>query len=121
MVRLSNPLETTSLLYMGAGSDSSGVVALEKSLSKKGIGEGKVMMTFGVTGSVRHCDAAYQLQLIIVLTSAVLQISLVLERIGLMVDSVLHIFVTLLVQKAMLLIQWRRQLIGQKFLKLQTI
>ena len=26
MVRLSNPLETTSLLYMGAGSDSSGVV-----------------------------------------------------------------------------------------------
>ena len=63
MVRLSNPLETTSLLYMGAGSDSSGVVALEESLSKKGIGEGKVMMTFGVTGSARHCDAAYQLAL----------------------------------------------------------
>ena len=32
MVRLSNPLETTSLLYMGAGSDTSGVVALELSL-----------------------------------------------------------------------------------------
>ena len=63
MVRLSNPLETTSLLYMGAGSDSSGVVALEESLSKKGVGEGKVMMTFGVTGSARHCDAAYQLAL----------------------------------------------------------
>ena len=63
MVRLSNPLETTSLLYMGAGSDTSGVVALEESLSKKGIGEGKVMMTFGVTGSARHCDAAYQLAL----------------------------------------------------------
>ena len=61
MVRLSNPLETTSLLYMGAGSDSSGVVALEKSLSEKGIGEGKVMMTFGVTGSARHCETAYQL------------------------------------------------------------
>ena len=61
MVRLSNPLETTSLLYMGAGSDSSGVVALEKSLSEKGIGEGKVMMTFGVTGSARHCKTAYQL------------------------------------------------------------
>ena len=63
MVRLSNPLETTSLLYMGAGSDSSGVVELEKSLSEKGIGEGKVMMTFGVTGSARHCEAAYQLAL----------------------------------------------------------
>ena len=61
MVRLSNPLETTSLLYMGAGSDSSGVVALEKSLSEKGIGDGKVMMTFGVTGSARHCETAYQL------------------------------------------------------------
>ena len=44
-----------------AGSDSSGVVALEESLSKKGIGEGKVMMTFGVTGSARHCETAYQL------------------------------------------------------------
>ena len=61
MVRLSNPLETTSLLYMSAGNDSSGVVALEKSLSKKGIGEGKVMMTFGVTGSARHCETAYEL------------------------------------------------------------
>ena len=38
MVRLSNPLETTSLLYMGAGEDSSGVAALEQSLSEKGIG-----------------------------------------------------------------------------------
>ena len=61
MVRLSNPLETTSLLYMGAGIDSSGVVALEKSLSEKGIGEGKVMMTFGVTGSARHCETVYEL------------------------------------------------------------
>ena len=32
MVRLSNPLETTSLLYMGAGEDSSGVAALEQAL-----------------------------------------------------------------------------------------
>ena len=63
MVRLSNPLETTSLLYMGAGEDSSGVVALEQSLSEKGIGSGKVMMTFGVTGSVRHCETAHQLAL----------------------------------------------------------
>jgi alkyldihydroxyacetonephosphate synthase len=61
MVRLSNPLETTSLLYMGAGSDSSGVAALEKALSEKGIGSGKVMMTLGVTGTARHCKEAYQL------------------------------------------------------------
>ena len=61
MVRLSNPLETTSLLYMGAGRDSSGVAALEKSLSEKGIGSGKVMMTIGVTGTARHCKEAYQL------------------------------------------------------------
>ena len=93
MVRLSNPLETTSLLYMGAGSDSSGVVALEESLSKKGIGEGKVMMTFGVTGSARHCDAAYQLALDhCSMVLVVLQMNLVLVRIGLMVDSALHIF-----------------------------
>ncbi len=63
MVRLSNPLETTSLLYMGAGEDSSGVVALEQALSEKGIGSGKVMMTFGVTGSARHCETAHQLAL----------------------------------------------------------
>lgn len=63
MVRLSNPLETTSLLYMGAGEDSGGVVALEQALSEKGIGSGKVMMTFGVTGSARHCETAHQLAL----------------------------------------------------------
>jgi len=63
MVRLSNPLETTSLLYMGAGSDSSGVVELEQALSEKGIGEGKVMMTLGVTGTARHCKVAYELAL----------------------------------------------------------
>ena len=42
MIRLSNALETTSLLYMGAGSDSSGVVKLEQALAEKGIGEGKL-------------------------------------------------------------------------------
>lgn len=63
MVRLSNPLETTSLLYMGAGEDTSGVVALEQTLAKQGIGSGKVMMTLGVTGSVAHCELAYQLAL----------------------------------------------------------
>ena len=64
---------------------------LEESLSKKGIGEGKVMMTFGVTGSARHCDTAYQL-IDHCSASVVLQMNLVLERIGLMVDSALHIF-----------------------------
>ena len=63
MVRLSNPLETTSLLYMGAGDDSSGVIALETALAEKGIGAGKVMMTFGVTGSARHCDVAKEMAL----------------------------------------------------------
>jgi len=63
MVRLSNPLETTSLLYMGAGDDSSGVVALEAALAEKGIGAGKVMMTFGVTGSARHCEVAKEMAL----------------------------------------------------------
>ncbi len=63
MVRLSNPLETTSLLYMGAGEDTSGVVALEAALAEKGIGAGKVMMTFGVTGSARHCATTREMAL----------------------------------------------------------
>lgn len=63
MVRLSNPLETTSLLYMGAGEDVSGVVALETALAEKGIGAGKVMMTFGVTGSAQHCTFAKKMAL----------------------------------------------------------
>jgi len=63
MVRLSNPLETTSLLYMGAGEDTSGVVALETALAEKGVGAGKVMMTFAVTGSARHCATALEMAL----------------------------------------------------------
>ena len=61
MVRLSNPIETTSLLYMGAGEDTSGIVALEETLATKGIGAGKVMMTFGVTGSAQHCALAHEM------------------------------------------------------------
>ncbi|MDB9952164.1 FAD-binding oxidoreductase [Porticoccaceae bacterium] len=61
MVRLSNPIETTSLLYMGAGEDSSGVVALEAALAEKGIGAGKVMMTFGVTGAPKQCALAHEM------------------------------------------------------------
>ncbi|MDA9839290.1 FAD-binding oxidoreductase [Porticoccaceae bacterium] len=56
MVRLSNPLETISLLHMGAGENTAGVAALEASLAEKGIGSGKVMMTFAVTGSQKQCD-----------------------------------------------------------------
>ena len=56
MVRLSNPLETISLLHMGAGENTQGVAALEASLAEKGIGSGKVMMTFAVTGSQKQCD-----------------------------------------------------------------
>jgi alkyldihydroxyacetonephosphate synthase len=63
MVRLSNPLETTSLLYMGAGENTDAVVALEQALAEKGIGAGKVMMTFAVTGSQRHCQQALEMAL----------------------------------------------------------
>ena len=58
MVRLSNPMETTSLLHMGAGEDSGGVAALDASLAEQGIGTGKVMMTIGVTGSTDSCAFA---------------------------------------------------------------
>ncbi|MDB2634602.1 FAD-binding oxidoreductase [Porticoccaceae bacterium] len=63
MVRLSNPLETTSLLYMGAGENTDAVVALEQALAEKGVGAGKVMMTFAVTGSQRHCQQALEMAL----------------------------------------------------------
>jgi alkyldihydroxyacetonephosphate synthase len=63
MVRLSNPLETISLLHMGAGENTSGVAALEAALAEKGIGPGKVMMTFGATGSAKHCAHAKEMAL----------------------------------------------------------
>ena len=46
---------------MGAGEDSSGVVALEAALAEKGIGAGKVMMTFGVTGAPKQCALAHEM------------------------------------------------------------
>ncbi len=58
MVRLSNPMETFSLMRLGGGGD---VELLENKLLQQGIGEGKVMMTFGVTGSESQCDFAHQL------------------------------------------------------------
>lgn len=59
MLRLSNQMETMSLLYMGGNSDD--LSALETMLAEHGIGEDKVMLTFGVTGVQEQCDAAYQL------------------------------------------------------------
>ena len=41
---------------MGAGENTAGVAALEASLAEKGMGSGKVMMTFAVTGSQKQCD-----------------------------------------------------------------
>ncbi len=58
MVRLSNQLETISLLHMG--NDSAMVQELENFLSSKGIGEDKVMMTLGVTGTEAQCQAALE-------------------------------------------------------------
>lgn len=61
MLRLSNQMETMSLLYMGGNSDD--LNALESRLAEHDIGEDKVMMTFGVTGAKEQCDAAYPLAL----------------------------------------------------------
>jgi alkyldihydroxyacetonephosphate synthase len=59
MVRLSNQMETISLLNMGGSTDA--MVALEARLSQQGMGDDKVMLTFGVTGSADQCSAAHQL------------------------------------------------------------
>jgi alkyldihydroxyacetonephosphate synthase len=58
MVRLSNALETISLLHMGNDGDT--VVALEASLAAQGIGEGKVMMTLGATGNAAQYRASLE-------------------------------------------------------------
>jgi len=58
MVRLSNAMETLSLLHMG--SDSATVAALESSLAAAGIGGDKVMMTIGVTGTARQCQCSLE-------------------------------------------------------------
>lgn len=53
MMRLSNPEETSSHLKLGGNAKAIGY--LEKYLSWRGIGEGKVMFTFGATGSKASC------------------------------------------------------------------
>jgi alkyldihydroxyacetonephosphate synthase len=57
MVRLSNALETGSLIKMGGYP----VESLEQALVENGIGEGKTMLTYGLTGSNEQCQFASQL------------------------------------------------------------
>ncbi len=56
MIRLSNVTETAMLLMSGADADS--LAVLHGELSRHGIGDTRVMMTFGVTGSTEQCNAA---------------------------------------------------------------
>jgi alkyldihydroxyacetonephosphate synthase len=53
MMRLSNAEETSSHLKLGG--DAKAIGYLEKYLGWRGIGEGKVMFTFGTTGSKNDC------------------------------------------------------------------
>ncbi len=56
MIRLSNQMETLSLLHMG--NDSEQVATLETELNAHGIADSKVMLTVGVTGNKIQCDAS---------------------------------------------------------------
>jgi alkyldihydroxyacetonephosphate synthase len=58
MVRLSNEMETMTLLLSG---DADRLARLDSHLAGHGIGDGRVMMTFGVTGSERQCELAKEL------------------------------------------------------------
>lgn len=58
MVRLSNELETMTLLLSG---DANEVAELDKHLAGQGISDGKVMMTYGATGTSRQCDSALEI------------------------------------------------------------
>lgn len=58
MLRLSNAIETETQLALAGHPHLIG--AMEKLLSLRGSGEGKCMMTFGLTGSPRQCATARQ-------------------------------------------------------------
>ena len=58
MVRLSNELETITLLHSG---DGAAVAELESKLAEQGVADGKVMMTYGVTGYVEQCRTAQEM------------------------------------------------------------
>lgn len=56
MMRLSNPEETASHLKLGGNARA--IAYLEKYLSWRGTGDGKVMFTFGTTGNKSSCKFA---------------------------------------------------------------
>jgi alkyldihydroxyacetonephosphate synthase len=58
MVRLSNELETMTMLLSG---DAEQVAQLDAQLAEQGISGGKVMMTYGATGSSRQCSSALEI------------------------------------------------------------
>lgn len=58
MMRLSNAVETKSHLTLGGNSKAIGW--MEKYLAWRGVDEGKVMFTFGTTGSKDHCRFSKQ-------------------------------------------------------------
>jgi alkyldihydroxyacetonephosphate synthase len=55
MVRLSNELETITLLL---AADAQQMAEIDSNLRDNGVGDGRVMMTLGVTGSARQCEFA---------------------------------------------------------------
>ncbi|MBT4519169.1 MAG: FAD-binding oxidoreductase [Halieaceae bacterium] len=59
MMRLSNAIETDTQLRLAGG--GAAVAALQKYLAFRGAGDGKVMFTFGVTGSRDQCRSALKL------------------------------------------------------------
>ncbi|GAB5453242.1 MAG: FAD-binding oxidoreductase [Halioglobus sp.] len=61
MMRLSNAVETDTQLRLAGG--GSAVAVLEKYLALRGAGDGKVMFTFGVTGTRAQCKSARGLAL----------------------------------------------------------
>jgi alkyldihydroxyacetonephosphate synthase len=58
MLRLSNLMETITMLY--SGSDTEATAALNESMTAAGLDDNKVMLTFGVTGSHEQHQAALE-------------------------------------------------------------
>lgn len=58
MIRLSNELETMTMLLSG---DAEQMAQLDAQLAEQGISGGKVMMTYGATGSARQCSSALEI------------------------------------------------------------
>lgn len=61
MLRLSNTLET--LVHLFAGNGETAYADIDTALKAQGIGDSKVMMTFGVTGLDEQCKSAHALAL----------------------------------------------------------